>query len=322
MGASCVAFYHGCAMLDLLSAFSEVLLPVIVVVAVGYLLRRSFPLDARSLNRVSLYGLTPCLVFVTLLRTDVAGAEATRLMLQMALVMVATTICGFLAAIPFRLTGSKRSGFLLTTTFMNSGNYGLSVSRFAFGDIGFQYAVIGYLVQAILSQTLAVYLASSGTTGHRTALGKVFRLPLIYAVLIALGLRLVGVRLDESNGSLAIGLFRGLRLLADAALPILLVILGTQLAHRQPVTAVGLLATAAFLRLVLSIPLAYGIGSLLGLSGLPLYVGTIQAAMPTAVNMIVLAAEFDAWPEFVSNGVVLTTIGSLISLTVLIAAFR
>jgi predicted permease len=309
-------------MLDLLAAFSEVLLPVIVVVAVGYLLRRSFPLDARSLNRVSLYGLTPCLVFVTLLRTDVAGAEATRLMLQMALVMLATTLCAFLAAIPFRLVGSRRSGFLLTTTFMNSGNYGLSVSRFAFGDIGCQYAVIGYLVQAILSQTLAVYLASAGTTSHRTALGKVFRLPLIYAVLIALGLRFVGIRLDESNGSLAIGLFRGLRLLADAALPILLLILGTQLADRQRVQSGSLLATAAFLRLVVSIPLAYGIGRLLGLSGLPLYVGTIQAAMPTAVNMIVLAAEFDAWPEFVSNGVVLTTIGSLISLTVLIAAFR
>jgi predicted permease len=309
-------------MLDLLSAFSEVLLPVIVVVVVGYLLRRSFPLDARSLNRVSLYGLTPCLVFVTLLRTDVAGAEATRLMLQMALVMVATTLCAFLAAIPFRLTGSKRSGFLLTTTFMNSGNYGLSVSRFAFGDIGFQYAVIGYLVQAILSQTLAVYLASSATNNHTAALGKVFRLPLIYAVFVALALRFVGIRLDESNGIIALGLFRGLRLLADAALPILLLILGTQLADRPRVHAGGLLATAAFLRLVVSIPLAYGLGSLLGLSGLPLYVGTIQAAMPTAVNMIVLAVEFDAWPEFVSNGVVLTTLGSLVSLTILIAAFR
>ncbi|MEP7190154.1 MAG: AEC family transporter, partial [Roseiflexaceae bacterium] len=130
------------------------------------------------------------------------------------------------------------------------------------------------------------------------------------------------IHLDESNGIVAVGLFRGLRLLADAALPILLLILGTQLADRPRVNAGAILATAAFLRLVLSIPLAYGIGSLLGLSGLPLYVGTIQAAMPTAVNMIVLAVEFDAWPEFVSNGVVLTTIGSLISLTVLIAAFR
>src|SRR5438552_3130906 len=73
-----VSSYNGCAMLNLLSAFGEVLLPVVVVVTLGYFLRRSFPLDARSLNRVSLYVLTPCLVFVALLRTDVAGGEATR----------------------------------------------------------------------------------------------------------------------------------------------------------------------------------------------------------------------------------------------------
>jgi predicted permease len=308
-------------MLDILSAFGEVLLPVVVVVSLGYLLRRAFPLDARSLNRVSLYVLTPCLVFVTLLRTEVAGAEAWGLTLQMLLVMLVTTLCAFVAAIPFQLSGHQRSGFVLTTTFMNSGNYGLSVSRFAFGDIGFQYAVIGYLVQAILAQTLAVYLASAGR-GSRAALGQVFRLPLIYAVLAALALRLLGFQLDEANGIVAVGLFRGFRLLADAALPILLLILGTQLANRQPITKVPVLAVAAILRLLLSIPLAYVIGSLLGLSGLPLYVGTIQAAMPTAVNMIVLAVEFDAWPEFVSNGVVVTTVGSLVSLTILIALFR
>jgi malate permease and related proteins len=308
--------------LDILSAFGEVLLPVMVVVLLGYVLRRSFPLEVRTLNRVSLYVLTPCLVFVTLLRTDVAGAEAARLTVQMGLVMIATTICAFLAAIPFRLSGSQRSGFVLTTTFMNSGNYGLSVSRFAFGDIGFQYAVIGYLTQAILAQTLAVYLASAGQASRRAALAQVFRLPLIYAVIIALVLRLLGVRLDEENGDIALGLFRGLRLVADAALPLLLLILGTQLANRQPTTAPGLLATATVVRLLLSIPLAYLIGGIIGLSGLPLYVGTIQAAMPTAVNMIVLAVEFEAWPEFVSSGVVATTLGSLISLTILIAIFR
>src|SRR5690349_10856127 len=102
-------------MLDILSAFSEVLLPVVVVVALGYLLRRAYPLDARSLNRVSLYALTPCFVFVTLLRTDVAGAEATRLALQMIAVMLVTTLCAFVAAIPFHLSARQRSGFLLTS---------------------------------------------------------------------------------------------------------------------------------------------------------------------------------------------------------------
>ena len=98
-------------MFEILTAFSEVLLPVVVVVTLGYLIRRSYPLDARSLNRVSLYVLTPCFMFVTLLRTDVAGAEATRLALQMILVMVATTVCAYAAAAPFRLSSHQRSGF-------------------------------------------------------------------------------------------------------------------------------------------------------------------------------------------------------------------
>ena len=309
-------------MLDILYAFSEVLLPVVVVVLLGYLLRRSFALDVRTLNRLSLYVLSPCLVFVTLLRTDIAGDAAVRLALQMALVVVVSTICAWLIAIGFRLASHQRSGFVLTTSFMNSGNYGLSVARFAFGDVGFQYAVIGYLTQAILAQTLAIYLASSGKASHRAAFAQVFRVPLIYAVLLALGLRICGIHLDKTNGVIAVGIYNGLRLAADATLPLLLLILGTQLTERRPIVAGGATAMAVIIRLLLSIPLAFGVGSVLGLSGMPLHVGTIQAAMPTAVNMIILALEFDAWPEFVSNGVVITTLGSLVSLTFLIALLR
>jgi predicted permease len=309
-------------MVDLLYAFTEVLLPVAVVIALGYLLGRTFPIDARTLNRLSLYVLSPCLVFVTLLRTDVAGGTASRLALQMLLVMLATTLLAALAASFFGLSGPQRSGMLLTSTFMNSGNYGLSVSRFAYGEPGFQLAIVGYLTQTILSQTLAIYLASAGHQSRRAALGQVFRVPLIYAVLLALALRLLGVPLDDTNGVVAASIYRGLRLVADATLPVLLLNLGTQLTQRQPITSAGPLASAALLRLVLSIPLAYGAGLLLGLGGLPLYLGTMQAAMPTAVNMVVLAVEFDAWPEFVSNGVVVTTLGSLATLTLLIALFR
>ncbi len=306
----------------LFSAFSEVLLPVIVVVSLGFALGRAFALDTRTLNRVSLYVLSPCLVFVSVLRTEVAGGEALRLTTQMVLVMLATVLLAYLLARALGLSGPQRSGFLLTSTFMNSGNFGLSITRFAFGDVGFQFAVIGYLTQAILSQTLAVYLASAGTTDRRAALGQVFRLPLIYAVLAALGLRLLGIHLDEAQGPLAVGLFRGLRLLADATLPLLLLILGVQLSQKRALAASGALGVATGIRLVVSIPLAFAIGGALGLAGLPLAVGVVQAAMPTAVNMVIIAAEFEAWPEFVSNGVVITTLGSLVSLTALIAALR
>lgn len=86
--------------------------------------------------------------------------------------------------------------------------------------------------------------------------------------------------------------------------------------------APGMLGAAIALRLVVSVPLAFGAALLLGLGGLPMHVGVLQAAMPTAVNTTILALEFDTWPNFVGNVVVLTTIGSLLTLTLLIVWLR
>jgi len=309
-------------MLTTLHAFGEVLLPLVIVISVGFVLGHAFPLDTRTLNRISIYGLSPCLVFVSLLRTEIARDAALRLALLMLLVVVGISGCAYLLALTLRLERQERSGFLIASSFMNSGNYGLPATRFAFGEAGFQYALIGYLTQAILSQTYAVYLASAGNGNWHAALVQVLRMPLVHATLVAIGLRLLGIRLDETNGPLAFGIFRGLRLLADAALPLLLLILGMQLTKRQPLSAWPSLGAAVALRLLGAIPLAYGGALLLGLDGLPLRVGIIQAAMPTAVNMTIVALEFNAWPQFVSNVVILTTLGSLVTLTLLLVALR
>lgn len=309
-------------MIEALRAFSEVLLPIVVIASLGYALQATLPLDMRSLNRVSLYVLSPTLLFVTLLRAEIPGGEAVRLSALMALVVFVMSGLAYGIARLLRLSGPERSGFMLSTTFMNSGNYGLPATRFAFGDIGFQYAVVGYLTQALLSQTYAVYVASAGSGGRRAALLQVSRMPMIYAAFAAIGLRLLGLQLDETNGSVALGLFRGLRLLADATLPFLLLILGIQLRRRQQMAAGRTLSIAVCMRLILSIPIAAAIGLLLGLGDLPLRVGIVQAAMPTAVNTTILALEFDTWPDFVSNVVVATTIGSLVTLTVLIGFLR
>jgi malate permease and related proteins len=306
----------------LLQVFSEVLLPIVVIASIGYMLEGAFPLDLRTLNRVSLYALSPCLLFVTLLRTEMSGSDALRLSLLMLLVVISMCICAYVVAHVMRLSADQRSGFMLATTFMNSGNYGLPATRFAFGEVGFQYAVVGYLTQAFLSQTLAVYVASIGGGNRRAALAQVLRMPMLYAAVLAILLRLLGVQLDESNGPVAVGLFRGVRLLADATLPFLLLILGMQLRRRKPLGSFGPLGTATALRLVASVPIAFAVAYLLGLSDLPMRVGIVQAAMPTAVNTTILALEFDTWPHLVSNVVVATTVGSLLTLTLLIVFLR
>lgn len=309
-------------MTDALRAFSEVFLPIIVIAAVGYALQAAFPLDIRSFNRVSLYALNPALLFVTLLRTQIAGDEAVRLALQMTLVVIAMNAIAWVIAFPLQLSGPQRGGFMLAVAFMNSGNVGLPAAQFAFGDLGFQYAIIGFLVQSLLSQTYAVYVASAGGGSRRGALVQVARMPMLYAALAAIALRFLGLNLDASEGPVAGGVFGGLQLLGNAMLPFLLLMLGMQMRRREEASPSGILTTAVVLRLVISIPLAAVIGLALGLGALPLKVGIVQAAMPTAVSMTVLALEFDAWPAFVSRTVVATTLASLVSLTLLITFLR
>lgn len=60
----------GPPILETRRAFAEAVPPIVIAIATGDALRRAFPLDLPTLNRVSIYGLSPCLRFVTLPRRD------------------------------------------------------------------------------------------------------------------------------------------------------------------------------------------------------------------------------------------------------------
>lgn len=309
----------------MLSVLLNVLLPIAVVVAVGYTLRRVFPLDQASLNRVMIYGLSPALIFVSLLRADLTGGGALRMVgfaVGLVVVLGALTLA---LAWPLGLRGGDLSAMLLVSLFMNSGNYGLPAARFAFGEEGFTQALFYFIAQSIMTQTIGVGVAAAGGVGAaagpaglpREVLRRVLRMPQIYAVSAALLIRATGFDLTTATG-VAGGLFAGLALLSEAALPLMLLILGMQLGTGVAIEQPRLVAAATGLRLLISPALAYGLGLLLGLHGLTLAVGVMLAGMPTAVNTTILAIEFDSRPKLVVGTVVASSIASLATLTVLL----
>ncbi|MDW8215280.1 MAG: transporter, partial [Roseiflexaceae bacterium] len=135
----------------ILSAFVEVLLPVTVVVASGYALRRRFDLDLPSLNRLSMYVLGPALIFTTIVRIDMAGGEALRIIAASVAVCLGIGVIGLVTGALMRLDRGSLAALLLCVMFMNSGNYGLPTSRFAFGEAGFQRALLYFIAQTILA---------------------------------------------------------------------------------------------------------------------------------------------------------------------------
>lgn len=310
----------------MLEVLLEVLLPIAVVAAVGFALRRALPLDQGTLNRIVIYGLSPALIFVSLVRADLSGEGALRMLaLSVGVVLLLGALIAAVA-LPLRVPRADLSALLLTSLFMNSGNYGLPAARFAFGEAGFTQAVFYFVAQSIMAQTLGVGVAAvggakPGSNLAREVGGRLVRMPQVYAVLAALLVRASGFDPATAAGA-GSGLFKGLTLLGEAALPMMLVVLGLQLGAGVRIEQPRMVALASALRLVASPLLAYGLGLALGLSGMSLAVGVMLAGMPTAVNTTILAIEFDSRPSVVVGTVVVTSFASLITLTALLSFIR
>jgi predicted permease len=300
----------------------DVLLPIALVAAVGFVLRRALPLDLATLNRVVIYGFSPALIFVALVRADLDGSAMRMVFLSVALVAVMMGVT-LACALPFGLRGADRSGLLLTTLFMNSGNYGLSAARFAFGEEGLTQALFFFVAQAIMAQTLGVGIAAAGgsrpgTSPLAEALRRIVRMPQIYAVIAALVARAAPIDLTLAGG-VAGGVFRGVALLSEATLPLMLVILGMQLGAGVAIERPLLVALGSSLRLLVSPLLAYGLGLLIGVEGVALSVGVMLAGMPTAVNTTILAIEFGSRPTLVVGSVIVSSLASLVTLSLILS---
>lgn len=306
----------------MLRVLVEVLLPVALVAAVGYLLRMRLHLDQASLNRVVIYGMNPALIFSALVSADLSGTGAVQML---ALSVIGAVVMGALTvalAWPLGVRRESLSALLLVSMFMNSGNYGLPVAQFAFGDAGFTLALFYFVAQSILGQTLGVAVAAAGGAQAgpgliREVAGRVLRMPQIYATLAAFVVRALPIDPAAQAGPL-LGFFRALALLGEATLPMMLLVLGVQLAGGRVHDEPRLVALACLLRLVVSPLVAFGLGTALQMDELSLAVGVMLAGMPAAVHTTITAIEFASRPSLVVAAVVATSLLSLLSVSAIL----
>jgi predicted permease len=296
----------------LLEILLNIILPVFIIIALGYSLGRTVALDVKSISRTVLYIFAPALIFSSLVKSSLTTTDSAQVV---SFALLTILVVGLLARGITRLLRFDplmENAFLLSTLFINSGNYGLPVNLFAFGQPGLERAVIYFTTSGLLTNTLAVYLASRGQAGVRQSLLNVFRLPMIYALAAALIIRVTGLTVPAP-------IFKPLEMAGQASVPVLLVVLGMELARAsldQNLTVVGL---AVFVRLVLAAGVALGLAALMGLQEVTRQVCITQASMPTAVTTVVLAIEFGSKPRFVTSVVFVSTLASIVTLTLLLS---
>lgn len=300
---------HTVADVALLAALLDVIVPVLVVAGAGAIIGRRFTLDQGTIGKLTLNALTPALCLQTLLTTDVSAREGALLLTGYVLVVLLACAVGFVATPG--MPGRTRRAVMVATAIGNNGNMGLPISLFALGQIGLDQSVLIFLASVVVTFVIAPALFGSGE-GVRGAVRAVLRLPAIWAIGIALAIRGTGVEVP-------LGLARGIELLSQATLPMILLALGVQLGSNGRIRVTRPIATAVLGRIVIVPALALGVGIALGLPALALQVLVLAAAMPTAVNAFLIAQEYDADVRTVAGAVTLSTFVSFGSVAVVTA---
>ncbi|MBM4466715.1 MAG: AEC family transporter [Chloroflexi bacterium] len=289
------------------------ILPIFIAIGLGYSLERRLKIEIKSVSRTIFYALSPCLIFSSLVQSPVSGAELWRIASFQILATLGVALVAWGVARALRFDRAMESAFLLVTLFVNSGNYGLSVNLLAFGETALARAVIYFVVSSLLVNTVGVYLASRGKASAFDALLNISKMPIVYAVFLAIFVNLINLNVTESP------VFKAVEMVGKGAVPLMLLLLGMQLAETSVAQGMKLSGLAAFIRLVVAPVIAWPLVNWLSLTGPTLQACIVEASMPTAVTSTVLAIEFDVEPEFVTSVVFLSTLASPLTLTPIIA---
>jgi len=273
--------------MDLIARIADVIIPVFLIVAIGYGYGRRRAPDLTAFNRIALDVLAPLLVYSALAARDFdIGAHVPLLIGGTVLILGS----GLLAWPLARAFGAQPRTLVPVVMFNNCGNMGLPLALLAFGPANFGAAVALFSVSNLLHFSLGARITSASA---RTR--DLLTSPLMIATLLGFASAFTDVRPPER-------VLSGLKLLGDALLPMMLFALGVRLtALTRNGMALGLLGALArpLIGLAIGIPLAWA----LGLEGDARGQLLLFAALPPAVIQYMLAERYHQEPEKVAASI-------------------
>ncbi len=280
-----------------------IIAPVVICAALGYAWARTgWPFEREFVTRIIMTVGAPCLILNGIANLAFEPADFATI-LAAAVTMLG--ICALIGGVALRLLGQPLRSFLPPVIFGNTGNLGLPLCLFAFGDEGLGLAVAVYLVYSV-----SQFVFGPLVQGREPAWRTLATTPMIYA---ALG----GVVLLATGTPLPKALANTVNLLAGVAIPLMLLALGHSLASFR-ITRPGKSIAIATMRLALGFAVGVGVAELWGLEGTMRGVIIIESSMPLAVFNFLLAARYDRHPEDIAGAILISTLISFATMPLLI----
>lgn len=300
----------------MLTVFSDNILPVFFLIMLGFLLGKKVKLDPSVLTSLNFYIIIPSFMFVMLTETDFPD--------NVGLILVAATLMLVINASLGMVISKVRSfdnvmsrSFASSLMFYNSGNIGIPLITLFFSDhqnksalgIALAVQISVLLVQNISMNTVGFILANHRSGSLKESIVKVFKMPIIYSIALALCLKYF------SFDPQSLSIWPALVYAKDAMIAIALLTLGIQLASTSLRSLRADVFLSSALRLVGGPIAALIIIWFMRFDGIVAQAFLISSSVPTAVNTALIAIECKTNPEFASQTVMVSTVISAITLS-------
>nr|WP_174836736.1 AEC family transporter [Ruegeria sp. HKCCA6837] len=282
----------------------EIAAPVFLLAGIGFVwVKLGFEYRLQFVTRFAMTLAVPSLIFVALMQTEIPGGDLTRFT---AATIVANIILAFVFWCVVRVLKLEQRTYLSPLIFGNTGNLGLPLCIFAFGQAGLGYAVIFLSVTALFSFTYGIYLVAG-----KGAFGQVIRQPMVWATLL-------GALFLWQGWETPLFLTNTLDLLGQMAVPMMLVTVGVAIA-RLTSRSLGQAVWLSFLKLLVCFILGWGVAVVFELDAIAFGVLVLQMCTPVAVTSYLLAERFEADADAVAGMVMVSTVLSVAALPAILA---
>jgi predicted permease len=293
-------------MTQVFSIFSNIILPILIILTTGYVLQKLIKFDPAVFTKVIFYILAPCLIFSRLYKTVLSFREFALVVIFALTIIVILGILSYPVSLFRKFPPSMRPAFALSIMFYNSANYGLPVVELVFAQnpVATSIQIMILTVQNVINMTLGIFLVSKGQANFQRSLSRMLRYPMIYAIALALALRGFHIPVWQP-------IWTSLERISSALIPVALITLGANIARIRLNYRIFDVIISSVFRLMVAPLIAVLLLKLFHFSGIAARTLLISTSMPTAVNTALIALEFNNEPQFASQAVLFSTLLSI-----------
>lgn len=291
--------------MEVFERIAGIILPVFVIVAIGYayarLRKESVRAEMAVLNRLCMEVLAPLLVFTALAAKDFDMAHDGKLILVGAVISLGS---GMLAWPLARLLGYDVRSFVPPMMYNNCGNMGLPLAVFAFGPTGLSAAVALFMAGNLVYFSAGVRILQSGRDTSSEHFLKLLLNPIMLAMFFGMLCAVFRIAVPDA-------LFQPLKLLGETSIPLMLFALGVRMLDINFNSwRIGLVGAAVCP--LAGIAMAAVLENFVALTAMQRGQMYLFAALPPAVFCFVMAERYQQEPNKVASIVLLGNLASLL----------